>query len=121
MGGSLYLMRRYVVQPYRAGTFSKGAKGRTAAIVKAGLAAVTTAKLVKSASENAKANPTLCKTVAQPLAALFTSVSDLARGFKSGSVDSGTIATLSGLLTKAKSGASHAGLPVAEQQVPLGG
>lgn len=59
VGGSLFLMRRYVLQPYQAGSFRKGAKGRTKAIIKAGVAAATTAKLVKNASENAKANPTL--------------------------------------------------------------
>jgi len=117
VGGSLYLMRRYVLQPYQAGKFTKGAPGRTSAIVKAGIAAATTAKLLKNASDNAKANPTLCKTVAAPLATLSASVGDLVSGLKSGSVNAGAIGTLGGLLNKLKSGAQ----PVKEQQVGIGG
>ena len=48
---------RYIVKPYRAGTFKKGASGRTVALIKAGLAAAATAKLVSNARENAKARP----------------------------------------------------------------
>lgn len=121
VGGSLFLVRRYLLQPYQAGKFTKGAKGRTLAIVKAGVAAATTAKLLKNASENAKANPTLCKTVAQPLATLSTSVGDLVSGLKSGTLNPGTIATLTGLVSKVKGGASKAGVPITEQQVPIGG
>ena len=120
IGGSLYLMRRYVLQPYQAGKFTKGAKGRTAAIVKAGIAGATTVKLLKNASENAKANPTLCKTVAAPLATLTNSVGDVVNAAKSGSLNGGTVAALGGLLSRIKTGASQAGVPVSEQQVPLG-
>ena len=64
VGGSLFLLNRYIVNPYQKGGFTKGADGRTAALIKAGLAAAATAKLVSNARENAGANPTLCKTIA---------------------------------------------------------
>jgi len=121
VGGSLFLVHRYLLRPYQAGKFTKGAKGRVAAIVKAGVAAATTAKLLKNASVNAKANPTLCRTVAEPLATLSTAVGDLVSGLRSGSLDPGTIATLTGLVNKVKGGASKAGVPITEQQVPIGG
>lgn len=121
LGGSLFLVNRYVVNPYQAGKFTKGASGRTLAIVKAGVAAATTAKLLKNATENAKANPTLCKTIAGPLSTLSTSISGVVSSLKSGSLDTGAISGLTGLLSTVKSGASKAGVPVTEQQVGLGG
>jgi len=120
VGGSLFLMNRYVLKPYQAGKFKKGASGRTFAIIKAGAAAVATAKLLKNATENAKANPTLCKTLAGPLTDLSNAVSGAVDGLKSGSLDTGALAGLSGLVGSVKSGAGKAGLPITEQQVPLG-
>ncbi len=67
LGGSLFLLHRYIVKPYQAGTFTKGANGRTVALIKAAAAAAATAKLLSNAKDNAKANPTLCRNVAGPL------------------------------------------------------
>ncbi len=121
LGGSLFLMNRYVVQPYQAGKFTKGASGRTIAIVKAGVAAATTAKLLKNAAANAKANPTLCKTVAGPLTTLSTSLGGVVSSLKSGSLNTGALSGITGLLSTVKNGAAKAGVPVTEQQIPLGG
>jgi hypothetical protein len=119
VGGSLFLINRYIVRPYRAGTFAKGANGRTAALIKAGLAAAATAKLVSNARENAKANPTLCRTVAGPLDQLAGSLNGVVDGLKSGSLDAGAIGGISGLLGSLQQKAAAAGVPVQEQQVPL--
>lgn len=121
VGGSLYLMNRYVLAPYKAGKFAKGASGRTVAIVKAGVAAATTAKLIKNAKANAQANPTLCKTVSGPLTQLSSSLGGLGGALKSGSVNPGAIAGVGGLLSSVKRLAGKAGVPVTEQPVPLGG
>ena len=120
VGGALFLLNRYIVNPYQKGTFTKGADGRTAALIKAGLAAAATAKLVSNARENAKANPTLCRTVAGPLDQLAASLNGVVDGLKSGSLDAGAIGGLSGLLGSLKQKAGEAGVPVTEQPVPLG-
>ena len=120
VGGALFLLNRYIVNPYQKGSFTKGADGRTAALIKAGLAAAATAKLVSNARENAKANPTLCKTIAGPLDQLAASLNGVVDGLKSGSLDAGAIGGLSGLLGSLKQKAAEAGVPVTEQPVPLG-
>jgi hypothetical protein len=119
VGGSLFLVNRYIVRPYRAGTFAKGANGRTVALIKAGLAAAATAKLLSNARENARANPTLCRTVAGPLDQLAASVNGVVDGLKSGSLNAGAIGGISGLLGSLQQKAAEAGVPVKEQPVPL--
>jgi hypothetical protein len=119
VGGALFLLNRYIVNPYQKGSFTKGADGRTAALIKAGLAAAATAKLVSNARENAKANPTLCKTVAGPLGQLTSSLNGVVDGLKSGSLDAGAIGGISGLLGSLQQKSAEAGVPVQEQQVPL--
>lgn len=57
---------RWIYKPYQAGSFKKGQVDKTDAVKAAAVAAIDY-KLLKNASENAKANPTLCKKVAQPL------------------------------------------------------
>ena len=52
------------MKPYKAGKFKKGAKGRTFALVKAGLAGAFTYNRLKAATENAKGDPLLSKAVA---------------------------------------------------------
>lgn len=115
LGGAAFLTRRYIYQPYTQGKFKKGHAGRTIALVKAAATATTVVHLLKNASLNAKANPTLCKTVAAPLSSLTATVSGLAGSLRGGSVDPGVIGGLggavSGLLSKAKS----AGVPVTEK------
>jgi len=120
LGGALFLMKRYVLAPYQAGKFTKGATGRTFALVKAGAAVATSTKLLKNAQSNAKANPTLCKTVSGPLTKLTSGLGGLVSGLKSGSLSGGAVSGISGLLGSVKSGATKAGVPVTEQQVPLG-
>ena len=119
LGGSLFLMNRYVLAPYRSGKFTKGAPGRTVAFIKAGLAVATTAKLLSNAKENAQANPTLCNAVSAPLGQLSSALSGLVDGLKSGALP-GAIPDLSGLVGSLKSKAAAAGVPITEQQVPLG-
>jgi len=118
LGGSAFLIRRYLYQPYTAGTFTKGHSGRTFALIKGALAAATVVKLLKNASLNAKANPTLCKILVAPLAGLTDKISGLAGSLRGGGLDPGVLgglgSTVTGLLGKAKS----AGVPVTEQPVP---
>lgn len=120
VGGSLALMHRYVLKPYEAGAFRSGAAGRKKAILKAGLAIATTTKLLKNAQQNAQSNPTLCKSISTPLSQLGATLGSLGTEVKSGSLPGAALGQLSGLLNAVKSKSSQAGIPIAEQPVPLG-
>jgi len=120
LGGSIFLVNRYLIQPYRAGSFTKGASGRTVALIKATAAAAATVKLLNNAKANAKANPTLCKTVAGPIGQVADQISGLAGSLRSGSVAPGVIGGLAGLVTGIQQKAGAAGVAVPEKQVPLG-
>ncbi|GAC1407518.1 MAG: hypothetical protein NVSMB60_28050 [Mycobacterium sp.] len=65
---------RYLYKPYQAGTFKSGASGRMTAFVKGGLAALFIKREIRLAAEDVKANPTLCKLLAAPLAKIGDTV-----------------------------------------------
>ena len=119
LGGAAFLTKRYIYDPYQAGTFQRGANGRTAAIVKAGLAAAASAKLLSNARENAQANPTLCRTIAQPLGAAITALGGVAAALASG--DLSVLGSLGPLLDNLRGVASQNGIPVPEREVGLNG
>lgn len=122
LGGAAFLIRRYLYQPYQAGKFTKGASGRTVALVKAGTAAAASVKLLNNATKNAKANPTLCRTVAAPLSDLSRTLSSLTTGsLRNGSIDPSVLGGLSGAVTSLLAKAGKAGVPVTERPVGLGG
>lgn len=75
---------RYLYKPYKAGTFQKGADGRVSAFVKGGVAALFIKREIRLASENVKANPTLCKAIAAPLAKIGDTVQGAFDKAKSG-------------------------------------
>lgn len=103
---------RYIYKPYKAGDFNKGAHGRLLALVKAGATAAADAKLLSNATENIKANPTLCRVLYPPVLSLENKLSALKSDMLSGnlaSVDSAE-AVVSQLLSTAD--ANH--LPVNE-------
>lgn len=75
---------RYLYKPYKAGTFKKGADGRITAFVKGGAAALFIKREIRLASEDVKANPTLCKAIAAPLSKIGDSVQDAVDKAKSG-------------------------------------
>lgn len=112
-------MNRYVLQPYKGGKFTKGTGGRTAALIKAGIATAATAKLLKNAKENAKASPSLCKAVSGPLTQLSNGLDGVVDGLKSGSLPESAISGVGGLLGSVTSKAAEAGIPIKEQEVPL--
>lgn len=61
---------QWIYKPYQAGKFAQGASGRTVTLIKAGLAGAFAAKQVKDATENVKADPTLCKIFVVPMTKL---------------------------------------------------
>lgn len=66
---------RYIYKPLKAGTFKKGADGRIKAFVKAGATALFMKREIRLASEDVKANPTLCRSLAAPLGKLSSAIS----------------------------------------------
>ncbi len=105
---------RYLYKPYQAGKFTKGASGRTIAIIKGGLAAAAIAKLVNNAAANASADPTLCKAVPS-MSSIAGQVGGLGSQLAGGAAAAGGLSQAEGLFSKLKSvvgfGDSNAGLP----------
>jgi hypothetical protein len=93
---------RYLYKPYQAGTFQKGAKGRTTAIIKAGLASAAIVKLLSNAQQNAAADPTLCKYVPN-LDSIKASLASLTSKIKGGTATATDANTTSGLFDQLKS------------------
>lgn len=119
LGGAAFLGKRYIYTPYRDGKFRKGASGRTIALVKAGVAAATTVKLLKNARDNAQANPTLCNSIAAPMSAVITSLGGVTSALKGG--DLSALGGLGSALDNLRGLAGKAGVTVPEQQVGLNG
>jgi len=115
LGGAAFLIRRYIYQPYTRGSFTKGHSGRTVALIKAAATAGTVVHLLKNASLNAKANPTLCRTIAAPLAGLTSTVGGLAGSLRGGAANPGVIGGLGGAVSGLLGKATSAGVPVTEK------
>jgi hypothetical protein len=77
---------RYLYKPFKAGTFAKGSKGRILSFVKAGAAALFVKRQIRLATEDVKANPTLCKLIAAPLAKIGDTISGAVSKLKGGDV-----------------------------------
>jgi hypothetical protein len=90
-GAGFGAFHHWIYKPYRDGKFAKGAHGRIRAFVKGGLAALFVKREVRLALNDAKANPTLCKAIAAPLANIGNSISgayDKLKGGDSSGIDS---------------------------------
>ena len=94
---------RYLYKPYQAGTFHKGAHGRTKAIIKAGLATAAIIKLLSNAEKNAAADPTLCKFVPS-MGNIKASLSNLAAKIRGGTATSSDANSTNSLFEQLKSG-----------------
>lgn len=102
----------WIWKPYKAGKFTKGADGRTVALIKAGGASLLIAKLSKNAISNVKASPVLCKSIGKPLVSLSNAVSGLGTKIRHG--DLASITTVSGLVTTLTGSMAGSGMKVSE-------
>ncbi|XMN09404.1 hypothetical protein ACK8N7_26855 [Streptomyces griseobrunneus] len=107
---------QWIVKPYRAGTFKKGAEGRTFALVKAGLAGGFAYNRLKAATENAKGDPLLSKAVA-PLTAGIESLKGMATKLRNGQAGEGDIGAFESVIDSIKSAGKGAGAEV-QDKVP---
>jgi hypothetical protein len=105
---------RYLYKPYQAGTFKKGASGRIAAFIKGGLAALFVKREIRLASEDVKANPTLCKAIAAPLAKIGDSVQSALDKLKGG--DASGITDTNSLISSVEDTSSKDGAPITENE-----
>ncbi len=94
---------RYLYKPYKAGSFHKGADGRTKAIIKAGLASAAIVKLLSNASKNAAADPTLCKFVPS-IDGIKASLAGLISKIKGGTATSSDVDSTSSMFDQLKNG-----------------
>ena len=105
---------RWIYKPAKAGTFAKGAKGRITAFVKGGLAALFIKREVRLALADAKANPTLCKTISAPLGKLGDTVQSAFDKLKSG--DSSGVDGLNTLIGQTENSSKGQGVQITEDE-----
>lgn len=105
---------QWIIKPYRAGKFKKGADGRTFALVKAGLAGAFTYNRLKAASDNAKGDPLLSKAVA-PLTAGIESLKGMAGKLRKGEVGDGDVGAFESVINSIKDAGKSAGAEVKDK------
>ncbi|MEU3073327.1 hypothetical protein [Streptomyces laurentii] len=105
---------QWIVKPYRAGTFNKGADGRTFALVKAGLAGAFTYNRLKAAVNNAKGDPLLSKAVA-PLSAGIESLKQLGTKLRDGEASAGDIGSFESVINGVEDAGKSAGAEVVDK------
>ncbi|WP_399924839.1 hypothetical protein [Streptomyces kanamyceticus] len=110
---------QWIVKPYRAGKFKKGANGRTTALVKAGLAGAFTYNRLKAATKNAQGDPTLSKAVA-PLTAGIDALKDLPGKLRKGESTDSIVNSFDGAINSVKEAGKSAGAEV-KDKVPSTG
>ncbi|RCH69393.1 hypothetical protein DT019_05685 [Streptomyces sp. SDr-06] len=110
---------QWIVKPFKAGKFKKGAKGRTFALVKAGLAGAFTYNRLKAATENAKGDPLLSKALA-PLSSGIDSLKDLPTKLRKGDASDADVGKFENVIGGVKDAGQSAGAPV-KDQVPSAG
>ncbi|MFC1413064.1 hypothetical protein ACEZCY_09120 [Streptacidiphilus sp. N1-12] len=105
---------QWLYKPYKAGTFKKGAKGRTFAVVKAGLAGAFTYNRLKAALNDAKGDPTLSKATTA-LQSGIDKIKDLPSKIKGGTATDADFNQVQGVIDGVKSAGSQSGLNVTDQ------
>ncbi|MFD9328513.1 hypothetical protein [Streptomyces sp. NPDC060065] len=105
---------QWIVKPWKAGKFKKGAKGRRLALVKAGLAGAFTYNRLKAATKNAQGDPTLAKAVA-PLAAGIDALKDLPSKLRKGDSTDAVVGSFDDIINDVKDAGKSAGAEVTDQ------
>ncbi|WP_225811599.1 hypothetical protein [Streptomyces spinosus] len=103
---------QWIVKPWKAGKFKKGAKGRKTALVKAALAGAFAYNRLKAAQKNAKADPALSKAL-QPLSSGIESLKNLPSKLRKG--DENAASSFSDVIGGVKDAGKSAGAPVKDQ------
>ncbi|WP_443046331.1 hypothetical protein [Streptomyces sp. NBC_00335] len=110
---------QWIIKPYRDGKFKKGTKGRTFALVKAGLAGAFAYNRLKAATENAKGDPLLSKAVG-PLTAGIDSLKGLGSKLRKGQAGDADIGAFEDVINSVKEAGKSAGATVTDK-IPSAG
>jgi hypothetical protein len=113
--------RKWIYNPWQAGTFHKGANGRVAAMVKAAVAGAFVVNRLHAAKTLAQSDPLLCKLTIAPINKLTASIAALVGKSKAGTLSPADVAGPSGDLTQLKAASTGAGAPVTEQTPSIPG
>ncbi|MFF7973979.1 hypothetical protein [Streptomyces sp. NPDC007905] len=103
---------QWIVKPWKAGKFKKGAKGRKVALVKAGLAGAFAYNRLKAAQKNAQGDPLLSKALA-PLTAGIEGLKSLPAKLRKG--DGDAAGSFDNIINQVKDAGKSAGAPVKDQ------
>ncbi|WP_372503065.1 hypothetical protein [Streptomyces rhizoryzae] len=104
---------KWIIKPYRAGGFQKGAAHRKSALVKAGLAGVFTYNRLKAAVRNAQGDPALSKALA-PLNSGIESLKNLGTKLRGGA-DGADVASFQNVIGGVKDAGAKHGATVTDQ------
>lgn len=110
---------QWIVKPFRAGKFKKGADGRRVALVKAGVAGLFAYNRLDAAVKNAKADPTLSKAVA-PLQEGINKLKEQAKNLRKGDNTDDIVGNFDGIINDVKDAGKSAGAEVTDK-VPSAG
>ncbi|WP_078893683.1 hypothetical protein [Streptomyces sp. CT34] len=105
---------KWIVKPFKAGTFKKGAKGRKTALVKAGLAGVFTYNRLKAAVRNAQGDPALSKALV-PLSSGIESLKDMGTKLRKGEAGTGDVDQFQNVIGNVKDAGKKNGAEVKDQ------
>ncbi|MFJ4831220.1 hypothetical protein ACIP79_15055 [Streptomyces sp. NPDC088747] len=105
---------QWIVKPWKAGKFKKGAEGRRVALVKAGLAGAFTYNRLKAANRNAQGDPALAKAVA-PLTAGIDALKDLPSKLRKGDSTDAVVGSFDDIINNVKEAGKSAGAEVTDK------
>ncbi|MFI6338057.1 hypothetical protein [Streptomyces sp. NPDC050535] len=105
---------QWIVKPWKAGKFKKGAEGRRFALVKAGLAGAFTYNRLKAANKNAQGDPALAKAVA-PLTAGIDALKDLPSKLRKGDSTDSVVGSFDDIINNVKDAGKSAGAEVTDK------
>ncbi|MDO0927930.1 hypothetical protein QQY24_21905 [Streptomyces sp. TG1A-8] len=103
---------QWIVKPWKAGKFKKGAHGRTVTLVKAGLAGAFAYNRLKAAQRNAKGDPLLSRALA-PLTKGIDALKALPAKLRKG--DGKAADSYDDIINKVKDAGKDAGAPVKDK------
>ncbi len=105
---------QWIVKPFKAGKFKKGADGRTFAMVKAGLAGAFTYNRLKAAVANAKGDPLLSKALT-PLSSGIDSLKNLGGKLRKGDAGDADVGSFEKIINNVKGAGRSAGAEVTDK------
>ncbi|RFU42910.1 hypothetical protein DZF91_04015 [Actinomadura logoneensis] len=109
---------RWIYKPWQAGSFKSGAQNRKKTIVKAAAAGAFVVNRLNAGRKLVNADPTLCKTLKQPLDSLWNHLSGLTGKLKSGNVDPNEIGSVGGAVEKFRQEAAQQGANIKDKTPP---